>query len=155
MRDFLKRVSPKRAVTDFRDHWQQPTPHRWQVLGVAVAATFFVFMMFIPDSQRPAPERPDIYYISTLDEARREQEIIAANCANQELKDAIQARLDANAQRRQEMYEALGRATFVDVDEMQARIEEERAAEAAAAPPEAETVAEGPSVEEYCARATG
>lgn len=154
MKGFFRRISPRRAVTDFRDQWQQPTPHRWQILGVAMAATFCIFMLFIPEGQRGPPERPEIYYISTLDENRSEAEIIASNCENQRLKDELQARLDAGAERRREMYEALGRATFLDVDEMQAEIEAERAAEEAAAP--AITDAEiAISVEEYCSRAAG
>ena len=154
MKGFFSRISPKRAVVDFRDHWQQPTPHRWQILGVAMAATFCIFMLFVPDSQRAPPARPEIQYISTLDDSLSEEQIIAANCANQELKDALQARLDESAARQREAYAALGRATFIDVDAMQAEIDAERAA--------AEAESEGPSeeelalsVEQYCARATG
>jgi len=154
MKGFFRRVSPRRAITDFHDQWKQPTPHRWQILGVAMAATFAVFMLFIPDSQKAPPARPDVMYISTLDDDRTEAEIIASNCANQQLKDELQARIDASEERRREMYEALGRATFIDVDEMKAEIEAERAAEAAEdTGPTPEEIAL--SVEEYCARATG
>jgi len=152
MKGFFRRISPRRAVTDFHEQWKQPTPHRWQILGVAMAATFAVFMLFIPDSERLAPERPDVIYISTFDDARSEAEIIASNCANQQLKDELQAMMDASAERRREMYEALGRATFIDVDAMKAEIEAERAAEGTEETgPTPEEVAL--SVEEYCARA--
>lgn len=152
MRDFFRRISPRRAVTDFHDQWKQPTPHRWQILGVAMAATFCVFMLFVPPSVRSPPAPPDVIYISTFDESRTEAEIIASNCANQQLKDDLQARIDESAERRREMYETLGRATFVDVDEMERQIEAERAAEEATydGPTEEEIAL---SVEEYCARA--
>ncbi|WAT17586.1 hypothetical protein OZN62_11750 [Aurantiacibacter sp. MUD11] len=154
MKGFFRRVSPRRAVEDFHQQWKQPTPHRWPILGVAVAATFCVFMLFIPDSERVKPERPEVMYISTLDESRSEAEIIASNCANQAFKDELQARLDASAERRREMYKALGRATFIDVDEMEAEIEARRAAEAPEdTGPTPEEIAL--SVEEYCARAAG
>ena len=143
-----------RAVKDFGEQWKQPTPHRWQILGVAVAATFCVFMLFVPKSQRSAPRPPDVIYISTFEESRTEAEIIASNCANQRLQNQLEALLAANAERRREMYRALGRATFVDVDAMEEEIEREEAAEAAENPeltPEEMAL----SVEEYCASAAG
>ncbi len=154
MKGFFRRVSPRRAVTDFHDQWKQPTPHRWQILGVAMAATFAVFMLFIPESRRLPPEQPDVIYISTFDDDRSEAEIIASNCANQQLKDELQALIDASEERKRELYRALGRATFIDVDAIEAEIEAERAAEAPdEAGPTAEEVAL--SVEEYCASAAG
>lgn len=154
MKGFFRRISPRRAVTDFHDQWKQPTPHRWQILGVAMAATFAVFMLFIPESQRAPPARPDVLYISTFEEDRTEAQIIASNCANQELKDALRARLDATAERKREIYRALGRATFIDVDAIEAEIEAERPAESREETgPTPEEVAL--SVEEYCARAAG
>ncbi|MBH5321800.1 hypothetical protein [Aurantiacibacter sediminis] len=153
MKGFFRRISPKRAVTDFAEHWRQPTPHRWQILGVACAATFCLFFLFLPDTERAPPARPELVYISTFAEDRTDAEIIATNCANQELQDAIDARLAERAELRREMYRQLGRATFVDVDEMEAQAEAEREATGA--------VDEGPteeelalSVAEYCARAT-
>lgn len=154
MKDFFRRISPRRAVTDFHEQWKQPTPHRWQILGVAMAATFCVFTLFVPKSERVYPQPPEVIYISTFAEDRSDAEIIAANCANQQLKDELQARLDESDQARREMYEALGRATFVNVDEMQQEIDAQRAAEEAAyqGPSEDELAL---TVEEYCARAAG
>lgn len=153
MKGFFRRVSPRKAITDFHDQWKQPTPHRWQILGVAMAATFCVFMLFIPDSQRGEIAPPDVMYISTFEDGRSEAEIIATNCANQRLKDELQAILEANEERRKEMYEALGRATFIDVDAMKEEIEAEQAA-AAASEEEGPTPEEvALSVEEYCTRA--
>ncbi|MCB2067235.1 MAG: hypothetical protein KDE15_11435 [Erythrobacter sp.] len=154
MKEFLRRVSPRRAVGDFADQWRQPTPHRWQLLGVAMAATFAIFMLFVPKSERMMPAPPDVTYISTFDDGRTEAEIIASNCANQRLQDDLAALEEATEERRREVYKALGRATFVDVDEMERQIEAERAAEEAANPgPDEAEVAR--NIEEYCARAAG
>lgn len=154
MKGFFRRVSPRRAVTDFHEQWKQPTPHRWQILGVAIAATFCVFMLFIPDSQRGEIAPPEVLYISTFEDGRTEGEIIASNCANQELKNEMQALIAENEERRREMYEALGRATFIDVDSMKEEIAEEQAAEQPEdTGPTAEELAL--SLEEYCANAAG
>lgn len=153
MKRILRLISPRRAVQDFAGQWQQPTPHRWQILGVACAATFSLFMLLVPGSERQVPERPELIFITTLDESRTEGEIIADNCANEVLKDEMQALIDARDERRREMYRVLGRATFVDVDAMEAEIEAERAA---TGEPEGPSEAElALSVEEYCSRATG
>ncbi|MWV29078.1 hypothetical protein [Aurantiacibacter rhizosphaerae] len=152
MKGFFRRISPRRAVSDFRDEWKKPTPHRWQILGVAMAATFCVFMLMIPSGQKGPPARPEVMLINTFDGDRTEGEIIATNCANQELKDALQARLEENAERKREVYKALGRATFIDVDAIEAEAEAERAAEGGDTGPTPEEIAL--SVEEYCARAT-
>jgi len=130
---FWRRISPATAVEDFAREWRQPTPHRWQILGVAVAATFAIAMVFIPESQRVAPARPEVTYISTFAPDRTQEEIIASNLANQKRKDERAALFAEREERRKDMYRQLGRATFIDVDAMEAEIEQERAAEEARA----------------------
>lgn len=158
MRKFLRLISPKRAVLDFVEVWNQPTEHRWPVMGVALAATFALFMLFIPSSQRIAPQPPEVIYISTFEEGRSANQIIASNCRNQELKDALEARLEERAELRRDIYRALGRATFLDVDEMDAELAEEQAR--LQAEEQARLEAAGfddavlsMTVEEYCAQA--
>ena len=153
MKKFLRQVSPKRAVSDFADQWRRPTPHRWQILGVACAATFALFMLFVPENQRMAPEAPDLIYISTLDENRSDSEIIAENCSNQRLQNELALAVEESEERKRELYRQLGRATFLDVDEMER--------EAAARRDAGEPAEDGPteeelalSLEEYCARAS-
>ena len=133
MRKYLRLINPKRAVDDFAEQWQQPTPHRWQILGVACAATFALIMLFLPESQRKEPARPEITYITTWDESRSREEIIASNIANQERKERIAALLEERAELRKELYRELGRATGLDVDQMEAEIRAEEEADRAAA----------------------
>lgn len=155
MKQFLRSISPKRAILDFVEVWSQPSQHRWPVLGVAMALTFALFMLFIPDSQRIEPRPPEVIWISTFAENRTEQEIIASNCRNQALKDDLEARLAERAEIRRDIYKALGRATFLDVDEMEREVDQQRAEEGteATTPPAASQPQM--SVEEYCARALG
>lgn len=160
MKQFLRLINPKRAALDFAEQWKQPTPHRWPILGVALALTFALFMLFIPESQRIEAKRPEVIYISTWEEGRSERDIIASNCANQQLKDELQAKLEERAEIRVDMYKALGRATFIDVDAIEAEAEAERASQQAAQQTSQQALSEeaaqvAASVEEYCARALG
>ena len=133
MRGYLQRFSPRGGFEDFLAYWRQPTPYRWQILGLSVALTFTMMVMFVPESQRKAPPRPDVTYISTFAPDRTDAEIEASNVANQQRQDELQAQRDALEERKKELYRKLGRATGVDVDAMERQIERDRAAEEAAA----------------------
>jgi hypothetical protein len=155
MKQFLRQISPTGAFSDLLTVWRTPGQNRWLVLGAAMAMTFCMAMLFIPVDQRIEPRPPEIFYISTFAADRTEREIIASNCHNQELKDALEARLAEREEIRRDIYRALGRVTFIDVDAIEAEVEADRAREAAVAA--AADVGEEPalSVEEYCARALG
>jgi hypothetical protein len=124
---FWKRFSPKRAVLDFADEWRQPTPHRWPILGVAVAFTFSMLMVFLPESKRLPPPAPDVTYISTWSADRTQAEIVASNLANQQRKDEIAALMAERQQQRREAFRALGRASFIDVDALEEQFAEDAA----------------------------
>lgn len=130
---FWRRISPRHAVQDFANEWRQPAPHRWKVLGVSVAATFFIGMMFVPKSQRIQPRPPEVTWITSYAADRTDDEIAASNLANQRRQDEIAARLAKREEIRKNLYRELGRATFVDVDAMERKIAEEEAAAKAAA----------------------
>lgn len=130
---YWRKVSPRGAIEDLIDLWRQPTPYRWQILGVAVAMTFTMMVVFIPESQRVEPRRPTVTYITTFDPNRTDAEIVASNIENQKLQDKRRAEAEARAERKREAYKALGRASGMDVDAMEAEIERERAQEKAAA----------------------
>jgi hypothetical protein len=107
---------------------------------MALAMTFAIFAVAIPDSQRGEPARPSVTYITTYAEGRTDEEIIASNIANQRRQEELIAQREAAAERRRELYRALGRATGLDVDEMEREIATERAAEEAAAEREQQAV---------------
>lgn len=118
---------------DLLAYWRQPTPYRWQILVASVALTFTLMVLFIPESQRVEPRRPDVTYISTFAPDRTDAEITASNLANQKRQDELQALRDAAAERKKEAYKTLGRASGFDVEAMEEQIERDRAAEEAAA----------------------
>ncbi len=153
MKEVFRRVSPNRAILDIVDFWRQPADHRWPALGVAAALTFCIFYFFVPENQRIVPARPNVIFISTWEEGRSQEEIMASNCESQIRQDEREALLARRAEIRQNLYSALGRATGMDVDEIaeQAQAEREQAeAEHAAAVAENSRLEEALAQIEYC-----
>lgn len=135
---YWSRFSPQGAIADFIEQWRQPTPYRWQILGVSVALTFTMMVLLIPESERAPPARPEVTYISTFAPDRTEAEIIQSNIENQKRQDLLEAERAAREERRREAYRALGRASGFDVEELEEyyreRLAEDTPGEAAPAP---------------------
>ncbi len=135
---YWSRFSPQGAIADFIEQWRQPTPYRWQILGVSVAMTFTLMVLMIPESQRVEPRRPEVTYITTFAPDRTEAEIIQSNIENQKRQDAIEAEQAAREERRREAFRTLGRASGIDVDELEEyyreRLAEDPPAEVTPAP---------------------
>jgi hypothetical protein len=130
---FWSRISPRRGVEDFVSEWRRPQPYRWRALALAVAATFALMMMLIPANQRAEPKRPEVTYITSWGADRTDEEIIASNIENQRRQDELEELQQRRAELRKELYRELGRATGLDVDEMERDIARQAAAEQAAA----------------------
>jgi hypothetical protein len=136
----LKNVSPVDGVGDFIQHWRQPTPYRWQILGLSVALTFTSIVLLMPETERAPPEQPDIIWINSWRADRTEKEILESNLENQRRKDA-QAALDRKADEvRRNFYRKLARGSGMDPDELEREFGQPRAKPAAkpAAAPVAE-----------------
>lgn len=131
---YWSRFSPGGAFADFVEQWRQPTPYRWQILGVSVALTFTMMVLLIPESERVPPAKPEVTYISTFAPGRTEAEIIESNIANQERQDALEAERAAREERRRDAYRALGRASGFDVEELEEYYSERFAEDAPAEP---------------------
>jgi hypothetical protein len=136
---YMNRFSPRGAVdalSDLLDYWRQPTPYRWQILGLSVAITFTLMVLFIPETQRAEPRRPDVTYISTFAPGRTDEEIAASNLENQKRQEELEAQRLAREEARKERARILGRATGIDVDALEAqmkrRLAEQEAAQEAA-----------------------
>lgn len=130
---FWQKINPKRAAKDFAGEWSQPSPHRWPVLGVAMAITFTMFWTLVPEDQRGFMPRPAVIYITSWDSHRTDEEIIASNLENQKRKDERAILIAARDERRKDLYRSLGRATGIDVEEIEADIKATEAADAKAA----------------------
>ena len=133
---FWRNVNPRGAISDFAQVWRA-NPQRWRVLAVSAALTFSILWAFIPEDQRAEPRPPEVVYISTFADDRTREEIIASNIANQERQDRLAAAAARREELRKEMYRSLGRATFIDVEEMEREIAREQAAEEAGSQPSA------------------
>jgi len=129
---FLALFNPLRAFRDFRGVWMQENPYRWRIALVSLVATIAVFSVMFQEEQRVIPRPPEVTWITTFEPGRTDEEIMASNIENQKINDRLRAEQEARDARVRDMYEAIGRASGIDVDEAKQQGEAERAAQAAA-----------------------
>lgn len=126
------RFNPKPGILDFWNEFRKPNPYRWPILAVSMLPFALIFYWLSGETVYKTPERPQITFITTFDPDRTDEEIIASNIANQEVRDLRAARDAELEQRKRDLYMALGAATGMDVEETARRADAERAeAEAA------------------------
>jgi hypothetical protein len=130
----LRNVSPIDGIGSFIEYWRQPTPYRWQILGVSVALTFTMMVLFAPKTERAPPAKPDVIWINSWPEGRTDKEIVASNLANQKRKDADAALEAKRVEFRKEFYRKLARASGMDPDELARQYGDRDAAQAKPAP---------------------
>lgn len=125
----LSRFNPLPGIKDFWSEFSRPQPHRVPILFASIAIPAAAFYFLIPESEYVAPRAPDVTYITSFAPDRTDEEIAASNIANQERQDALAAQREAIEQRKKELYRALGRASGMDVDEIEREAAAERARE--------------------------
>lgn len=125
------RFNPKPGILDFWNEIRKPTPHRWPILFVSCLPFAGLMYYLAGETQYKTPERPQITYITSFEPDRTDEEIMASNLENQEIKELREAQREALAQRKRDLYKALGAAAGMDVDEIERRGEETRAREEA------------------------
>ena len=121
------RFNPKPGLLDFWTEFRKPNPYRWPILALSSIPFILIYMWLAGETFYRTPEKPRITYIQTLDENRSEAEIIASNEANQELKELREADEERRAQRKRDLYKALGAAAGMDVHSIEERADAERA----------------------------
>ncbi|MBI1402131.1 MAG: hypothetical protein GC147_02815 [Porphyrobacter sp.] len=126
------RFNPASGIADFWNEIRRPHPYRWPILALSVLPVAGVLVWATQQVEYKAPERPTITYITTLAPGRSDAEIAAENRANQQIKDLRKAEEERIAQRKREMYKALGAAAGMDVDAIERKADAERAAKEAA-----------------------
>ena len=124
------RFNPKAGALDFWHEFRKPNPYRLPILAASCLPLVLIFGWLSTETHYKEPGRPSVTYITTFDPDRTDEEIMASNRENQEVKDLREAREEAIAERKRELYKALGRAGGMDVEEIERRGEAERAAEA-------------------------
>lgn len=128
----LSRFNPKTGLVDFWSEFRKPNPMRWPILLASTLPLMVIFYWLSGETHYKTPERPRITYITTFDPDRSDEEIIASNRANQEVKE-LRADAEADlANRKREIYKALGKGLGMDVDTIAAEADARRAAEEAA-----------------------
>jgi nitrogen fixation-related uncharacterized protein len=133
MRILPSRFNPTGGIADFWNEIRRPQPYRGPILLVSIMPAALMIWWGVNSTQYGEPERPTIEYITTLDPARSEAEIMAENRANQEIKDLREAEEARIAEEKRRIYKEVGRASGMDVEAIERKAEAERAAEKAAA----------------------
>ncbi len=121
------RFNPKPGIQDFWREFRKPNPYRWPILIASALPFALIFYWLSGETVYKNPERPSITYITTFDPDRSDAEITASNIANQEVKDLREQAEEDLAQRKRDLYKALGAATGMDVDAIEQRADAERA----------------------------
>lgn len=127
-----KDVSPTGAVTDFIAVFREAGPRRWRIALLAAICTGLTFSLLTREEHRVPQRLPTVTYITTWREGRSDKEIIAGNIANQKLKEREAAEAARDAEETRNIYKAIGRASGMDVDAIEARAKADEAASAAA-----------------------
>ena len=131
MRIVPTRFNPSAGIADFWNEIRRPNPYRWPILALSALPAAVMIYWGVNSSVYAEPERPKVTWITTLDSARSDAEIIAENQANQEIKDLRAAEEERIAREKREIYKTLGAAAGMDVEKIEREAEAERAAEEA------------------------
>jgi hypothetical protein len=129
-RNFLRRFNPLNALGDLGHELATPYEHRFKFMALALALTFAIFSVIWQEGDAGLPLPPKVVYVESLAPGRSDAEIVAGNVAATKAGRAADAEKAASAERIRQMYKTLGEASGMDVDEIEAKAEAERAAEA-------------------------
>lgn len=135
-----REATPVGAIADLRAVYGQAGKNRWWLMGLAALSTIATFSLITKDSWKAARPLPEITYITSWPEHRTDAETQAFIKENQRRKEAREAAEAKLREEERKMYKALGRASGLDVDEMERRADADRARDEAAAKAEADAV---------------
>jgi hypothetical protein len=134
MREMWREATPRGAIADLKAVYEQAGNNRWRIALLAGLTTFGTFSVMTSQSWKKARELPEITYINSWPADRTAAETKAFIEENQRRKDeraALEAKIDAETKA---LWKALGRASGMDVEAIEAQAEADRkAAEAAKA----------------------
>jgi len=133
MKEFLRNVSPVRAIKDLWQVLGAPTEFRWRGLALAVLFTSFIFSIMWQQGGRALPRPPEVIFFESWRADRSDAEIIAGNVEATKKARAEAAAEEARAEDVRAMYKAVGAATGLDTEAMDREAKAEREAEARAA----------------------
>lgn len=134
---FWRKINPTGAIGDFITVFRQAGTNRWYFAGLAALTTFGVFSIMSGESWKKQRFLPDITYITSWPADRTEEEtraFIAENQRRKEQREELQRQYDEEGRK---MWKAVGRASGLDVEAMEAKAKAEAAADKARAEAEA------------------
>jgi hypothetical protein len=126
-------VSPAGAIGDLITVFKQAGPNRWRYVFLAMLPPLGILYTFMQEGGRAKPAKPEVTYITTYRTDRSLTEIAKSNAEHQKIKDRLEAEQAKRAEEVRQMYKAVGRATGIDVDAIEARAKAEQAADKARA----------------------
>ena len=129
---YWKNVNPVGAVGDLLAVIREAGENRWRIGFLSVATTSLLFWALTHESWRMPPPRPTVTYINSWPTDRSAAETKAFTAENQKWKDDRAAEQAAREEEGKRLYKALGRATGMDVDKIEAEAKAEASAAAAA-----------------------
>ncbi|MBS3928529.1 MAG: hypothetical protein KGZ65_09275 [Sphingomonadales bacterium] len=145
--NYWKDIKPTGALSDLVTVFRQAGSARWTNAVIAGALTFGVFSIMTAQSWKVERKLPTVTYINSWPADRTAEEtrdFILRNQKEKEEYEARQAAADAEAQR---LWMAVGKASGMDVKEMKARADAEKAQEKAKAEAEAKKALEQVKIE--------
>ena len=128
----LRRFNPGPGAADLWEYIKQPQEYRGLIVAASCIPVALILLWAGSESVIKPLERPSVTYITTLDEGRTDEEILASNIENQRVQDERRAQIEELEERKREMYRALGAASGMDVEAMEERAAIDRAREEAA-----------------------
>ena len=131
----MEKISATGAITEFFEVFRDAGPKRWRTVLAASLTTLLLFWALTHGSWRGPPPRPEVTYINSWPLTRTEKQRKAFVEANQKLIDDRAAELARNEEELRERYKAVGRASGMDVDQIErdAKAEAKAKSEAKAA----------------------
>lgn len=125
---FWRNISPTGAIGDFITVFRQAGSNRWRFALLSAAMTIGVFSIMSGESWKMQRKLPEVTYINSWPLDRTEEEtraFIEANQKRKEQREELQRQYDEEGRK---LWKTLGRASGMDVEQIEAKARADEAA---------------------------
>ncbi len=125
---FWHNINPTGAIGDFITVFKQAGSNRWRFAALSAAMTVGIFSIMSGESWRKMRPLPEVTYINSWPEDRTEAEtraFIEANQKRKEQREELQRQYDEEGRK---LWKTLGRASGMDVEQIEAKARADEAA---------------------------